>query len=219
MPSADLSWCETGQSAHVPSLTRGIAQKTIYARFAAESICGFRIRRWCQDIAQSCLVPNLFNCWVLRTSLVLQRAYSPHWQCSWWRIATGCLCSTPTDNLPVLSGIQPAELRRQGATLSLAYRNSVDLTTFCIASWLSRRLLARRDWNLDILLFLPHTTYLSWASAQSNGRTWHGTRSALRVRQRSTRNNEPDSFGWQNKVQPQLHHCQHMIWATQQLRW
>ena len=33
------------------------------------------------------------------------------------RIVTGCLRPTPTDHLPVLSGIQPAELRRLGATL------------------------------------------------------------------------------------------------------
>ena len=39
---------------------------------------------------------------------------------------TGCLCPTPTDHLPVLSGIQPAELRRMGATLSLAHRRSLD---------------------------------------------------------------------------------------------
>ena len=42
------------------------------------------------------------------------------------RIVTGCLRPTPTDHLPVLSGIQPAELRRMGATLSLAYRGSMD---------------------------------------------------------------------------------------------
>ena len=42
------------------------------------------------------------------------------------RIVTGCLYPTPTDHLPVLSGIQPAELRRLGATLSLAYRGSLD---------------------------------------------------------------------------------------------
>ena len=42
------------------------------------------------------------------------------------RMVTGCLRPTPTDHLPVLSGIQPAELRRMGATLSLAYRGSVD---------------------------------------------------------------------------------------------
>jgi len=35
---------------------------------------------------------------------------------------TGCLRSTPADNLPILAGIQPAELRRRGATLSLGRR-------------------------------------------------------------------------------------------------
>ena len=42
------------------------------------------------------------------------------------RIVTGCLHPTPTDHLPVLSGIQPAELHRMGATLSLADRESLD---------------------------------------------------------------------------------------------
>ena len=42
------------------------------------------------------------------------------------RIVTGCLRPTPTDHLPILSGIQPAELRQLGATLSLAYRGSLD---------------------------------------------------------------------------------------------
>ena len=42
------------------------------------------------------------------------------------RIVTGCLRPTTTDHLPVQSGIHPAELRRMGATLSLAYRGSLD---------------------------------------------------------------------------------------------
>ena len=42
------------------------------------------------------------------------------------RIVTGCLRPTPTDHLPVLSGIQPAERRRLEATLSLAHRGSLD---------------------------------------------------------------------------------------------
>ena len=41
-------------------------------------------------------------------------------------IVTGCLRRTPTDHLPVLSGIQPAEHRRMGATLSLVHRGSLD---------------------------------------------------------------------------------------------
>ena len=44
------------------------------------------------------------------------------------RIVTGCLRPTPTNHLPVLSGIQPAELCRMGATLSLAYRGSLDVS-------------------------------------------------------------------------------------------
>ena len=42
------------------------------------------------------------------------------------RIVTGCLRPSPTDHLPVLSGIQPAELCRLGATLSLVHRGSLD---------------------------------------------------------------------------------------------
>ena len=41
-------------------------------------------------------------------------------------IVNGCLRLTPKDHLPVLSGIQPAELCRMGATLSLAYHGSLD---------------------------------------------------------------------------------------------
>ena len=41
-------------------------------------------------------------------------------------IVTGCLHPTPMDHLPVLLGIQPAELCRMGVTLSLAHRGSLD---------------------------------------------------------------------------------------------
>ena len=42
------------------------------------------------------------------------------------RIVTGCLRPIPTDHLPVLSGIQPDELHRMRAQLSLAHRRSLD---------------------------------------------------------------------------------------------
>ena len=42
------------------------------------------------------------------------------------RIVRGCLLPTPTDHLPILSGIHPTELRRMGATLSLAHHGSLD---------------------------------------------------------------------------------------------
>ena len=60
---------------------------------------------WCRS-AHTCLIDSVLN--------------------DALRIVTGCLHPTPTDHLPVLSGIQPAELRRMGATLFLAYRGSLD---------------------------------------------------------------------------------------------
>ena len=60
---------------------------------------------WCRS-AHTCLIDSVLN--------------------DALRIVTGCLRSTPTDHLPVLLDIQPAELRRLGATLSLAYRGSLD---------------------------------------------------------------------------------------------
>ena len=36
------------------------------------------------------------------------------------RIVTVCLRPAPTDYLPILAGIQTAELRRQGTTISIA---------------------------------------------------------------------------------------------------
>ena len=43
------------------------------------------------------------------------------------RIVTRCLHPTPTDHLPILLGIQPSELCRLGATLSLSKRGTLDL--------------------------------------------------------------------------------------------
>ena len=61
---------------------------------------------WCRS-AHTCLIDSVLN--------------------DALRIVTDCLRPTPTDCLiPVLAGIQPAELRRLGATLSLAYRGSLD---------------------------------------------------------------------------------------------
>ena len=60
---------------------------------------------WCRS-ANTCLIDSVLN--------------------DALRIVTGCLCPTPTNHLPVLSGIQPAELCRMRATLSLAYCGSLD---------------------------------------------------------------------------------------------
>ena len=69
---------------------------TIWPKFA---------KVWCRS-AYTCLIDSVLN--------------------DALRIVTRCLRPTPTDHLPLLSGIQPAELHRMGATLSLAYRGSLD---------------------------------------------------------------------------------------------
>ena len=125
-PISVWNWTERSRTV----ITLKHCAKTIHARFAADAICGFRMERWCHDIAHSCLVSDLFDCWVGYCALAWCR--SVHTRLidgvlnDALRIVTGCLRPTPTDNLPALSDIQPAELRRQGATLSLANCSSLD---------------------------------------------------------------------------------------------
>ena len=74
-------------------------------------------------------------------------------------IVTECLHPTSTNHLPVLSGIQPAELHQLGATLSLAYSGSLDLdhilyrllsgpSDTCQVRLRSRRPFVPTAWNL-----------------------------------------------------------------------
>ena len=100
-------------------------------------------------------------------------------------IVIGCLRPTPTDHLPVLSGIQPAELCRMGATLSLAYRGSLDpdhilyglLSGFSDNRQVrlrSRRPFVPTAWNLlDNLADM--------ASAPLNGQITNGKQSTVKV--------------------------------------
>ena len=127
-PNPYLSWGKTGKISHVLSPLSGIAQKTILARQRLRRLVGsgwgagaktLRIATlflfysaveycapfWCRS-AHTRLIDNVLN--------------------DALRIVTGCLRPTPTDYLPVLSSIQPAELRRLGATLSLAHGGSLD---------------------------------------------------------------------------------------------
>ena len=63
------------------------------------STAEYRALVWCRS-AHTCLIHNVLN--------------------DVMRIVT------PTDHLPILSGIQPAELRQMGATLSLDHWGSLD---------------------------------------------------------------------------------------------
>jgi len=82
------------------------------------------------------------------------------------RIVTGCLCPTPADNLPILAGIQPAELSRSGATLSLG-RHAMEpghllhSALTCPSSSVARRLKPRHP-------FVPAAQQLTSLSDNNN---------------------------------------------------
>ena len=123
-----VSWVKTGEIAHVSSPSNGIAQKVILARHTADATCKLGMGCcktlsiaalsliystaeycapiWCRS-AHTCLIDSVLN--------------------QALRIFTGCLRPTTTNHLPILSDIQPAELRRLGATLSLTYRRYLNL--------------------------------------------------------------------------------------------
>ena len=95
------------------------------------------------------------------------------------RIVTECLRLTPTDNLPVLSGIQPTELRRQEATLSLANLSSLDtghilhgqLTELQAAS--TERLKSRHPFVPAARKLLHKLSELGIRAAQWTNLTWN----------------------------------------------
>ena len=101
------------------------------------------------------------------------------------RIITGCLRPTPTDHLPVLSGIQPAELRRLGATLSLAYRGFLDpdhiLHGLLSGSSDTRQVRLRSRRRLCPLRGISWTTLPDLASAPLNGQITNGKRSIVKM--------------------------------------
>jgi len=82
-----------------------------------------RMGCWSNNSANCHPSPGAFNRRVLRACLVPQCSYPPHRPCHQRRLSNcGWMPASPADNLPILAGIQPAELRRNGATLPLARR-------------------------------------------------------------------------------------------------
>jgi len=70
------------------------------------------------------------------------------------RIVTGCLRPTPAENLPIPAGIQPAELHRRGATLSLARRA---MEPGHLLRSAAHRVLLHGTSNRDTHLYPPHS--------------------------------------------------------------
>ena len=128
MSNPYLSWGKTGQTAHVSSPLSGIAQKISSRVTQLRRLVGSGWGAGAKTLRIATL-PLIYStaeycapvwCRSAHTRLidsVLNDAL---------RIVTGCLRPTPTDHLPLLSSIQPAEFRRMGATLSLVHRGSLD---------------------------------------------------------------------------------------------
>ena len=109
-----------------------VEQKTILARQTAAATCRLKLGCWSLRIAKT-----------LRTA-ALSMVYltAEYWAPIWChsdfycfidsvlydalRSVTGCLDPTPIDHQPILSGIQPAKLRRLGATLCWTNNTTLD---------------------------------------------------------------------------------------------
>ena len=101
------------------------------------------------------------------------------------RIVTGCPGHIPTDHLPILSGIQRAELRRMEATLSLAHRGPLDpnhiLYALLSESSDTRQVRLRSRHCLFQLRGIFWTTLPDLASALLNRQITNGKRSTAKM--------------------------------------
>ena len=103
------------------------------------------------------------------------------------RVVIGCLRPTPTDHLLVLSGIQPAELCRMGATLSLAHRGSLgpDYILYDLLSGSSDtrqvKLRSRRSFVPIARNLLNNLARLGIRSSTVNGQITNGKRSTVKM--------------------------------------
>ena len=94
------------------------------------------------------------------------------------RIVTRCLRPTPTDHLSILSDIQPAELRRMRATLSLAHRGSLgpDYILYGLLSGSSDtrqvRLGSRRPFVPAVRNFLDNLARLGIRASEWTNHKW-----------------------------------------------
>ena len=122
LSSPNISWGEVGQVIHFLSLPQDFAQKTLIQVTWLRGLAGSGWGAGAKTLRTSALSLVYSNteyctpvwCHNMHTRLIdsiLNDAL---------RIVTGCLHSTPMEDLPVLTGIQPAELCRLGVTHSFA---------------------------------------------------------------------------------------------------
>ena len=121
-----------------------------------------------------------YNSWVLRSCLVTQCSTSlidPVINDA-LRTVTGCLRSAPADNLPIPEGTQPAELRRKGAIVSLAYRAIGPWTPTPLSAHLSIERECTASQIKTPICTCRTTAHLKTTEVRRSGRITDGLRSS-----------------------------------------
>ena len=125
MRRTNISRREDGQDTHVPKTLGVTALDTNITCWTTEATGSINLRSCCKNPVHSNIGTCSLHCWILRPCVVPQQSHSPYRQAHRRRTTytvTGCLRSTPANNLPVLAGIEPVDLRRKRATIALARR-------------------------------------------------------------------------------------------------
>ena len=94
-------------------------------RRTPEAACWLWLRCWSNNVVNSHLSPGNSTaeyCAPVWCHSASTRLVNPGINDA-LRIVTGCLRPNPADNLPILTGIPPAELRRKETALSLSRRD------------------------------------------------------------------------------------------------
>ena len=118
------SW-NVGQVAHVLPTPWVTSQEANITRRTLEAVCWLWLGCWSNNVVNSHPWPGHSTaeyCTPVWCHNAHTRLIDPTINDALW-IVTGCLHPTPVDNRPILAGIQPAEHRRRGATLSLGCRH------------------------------------------------------------------------------------------------
>ena len=126
--------------------------KTEIARRTVEATRKFRIGWQCKNTANCSPLPIIVHsCALVWYSSAHTRLIDSVLNDA-MRIITGCLRLTPMNYLPILAGIQPVELSRQEAILSLAYQNLMNPKHQLHQLMVGPTLYKERDNNLGTLL-------------------------------------------------------------------
>ena len=121
MLRAQIPQSDVGQVAHVPSTPSVTSQEANITRRTPEAACWLRLGAGTTTLRTATLAlvhSTAEYCAPVWCRSAHIRLIDPTINDA-LRIVTGCLRPAPADNLPILAGIQPAELRRSGATRSL----------------------------------------------------------------------------------------------------